>query len=656
MNTKTCHESSPIVLTARTAFALVLLAASAKAFDGSGSGTAADPYQISTVNQLQQMGLELSAHYILTNDVDATATATWNGGAGFTPVGSAGSPFTGSLGGGSHAIRNLTITLPDGDNVGLFGCTGPGSAIENMTMDHATVSAVDWVGTIAGTNHGTIRNCHATGAVTGGGSFGGLVGTNHGTIEHSSSGVTVSGGSHLGGLAGVNSGIVRDSFATGGVNGSENAGGLAGINAGIMENCYATGSVQTDYWWSPGYARGAGGLVGTSTSQPGAAGQIRHCFSTGSVTGPDIRALGGLIGVNLVAAGQPLPVIGNCYFNHTAANPAVGLGQNPAGGTSGIIAIENSEAYFFNNANPPENAWDFTIVWGFPGNMTGAAYPCFRSAYQSVVETLDSGGHRSSGTTCVHDGSIGMLGGVSSVSTPSGAAKTGYVAQLYEVNGLMVGASPATLDETSTRQLSAWQVLDDDSQLAVSASAVTWSVVAGPITGITDAGVATAAAVYQDTPATVEGILSGFSDTLDLNVINILPDNFGSYAGDQLDDSWQNQYFGLDNPDASPLRDPDGDGQDNRFEFIAGIVPIDPESRFWLRIEPVPGQSFQKRLVFSPRWPDRTYQVVTSGSLEADSWSGLADGIITDDGSERTVIDPSAGGSLKFYRVRIVKP
>ena len=139
-------------------------------------------------------------------------------------------------------------------------------------------------------------------------------------------------------------------------------------------------------------------------------------------------------------------------------------------------------------------------------------------------------------------------------------------------------------------------------------------------------------------------------------MLDLLPDNFGSYAGDGLDDSWQNQYFGLNNPDAEPRSDPDGDGQNNQFEFTAGIVPTDSDSRFDLRVEPVPGQPARKRLVFSPRRMDRTYSIFSSGGLETNSWSELTDGIISDNGSERSVTDPNASQGRKFYRVRIVKP
>ncbi|HDI12511.1 MAG TPA: hypothetical protein ENF64_00165, partial [Hadesarchaea archaeon] len=72
--------------------------AAAQTFGG-GSGTPEDPYIIENVEQLQAMKDNLSAHYALGNDIDASDTVNWNGGAGFEPVGTDDNPFTGDLDG-----------------------------------------------------------------------------------------------------------------------------------------------------------------------------------------------------------------------------------------------------------------------------------------------------------------------------------------------------------------------------------------------------------------------------------------------------------------------------------------------------------------------------------------------------------------------------
>ena len=59
---------------------LILFPVSVFAFTGNGSGTELDPYQISNVDQLQEMNDDLDAYYILVNDIDASATSGWNSG------------------------------------------------------------------------------------------------------------------------------------------------------------------------------------------------------------------------------------------------------------------------------------------------------------------------------------------------------------------------------------------------------------------------------------------------------------------------------------------------------------------------------------------------------------------------------------------------
>jgi hypothetical protein len=277
--------------------------------------------------------------------------------------------------------------------------------------------------------------------------------------------------------------------------------------------------------------------------------------------------------------------------------------------------------------------------------------------YSIATDTTDGGGKRATSAGYTNDGSAGSVAGISTVASPAGTAKSGFVAQLYEVAGLTLTSASPTVDETATVQLTARQALDDATFLAVSSTSVAWSVQSGPLTGVNNNGLATAGTVYQNTAATAQGAYLGNTGTVGLTVVNTLPDNYPGYAGDQVDDDWQVGYFGAPpNANAGPLIDPDGDGQNNLFEFTAGLVPTNPLSRFLLRVEPVVGQPTQKRLVFSPRWTDRTYSVVTSTTLETNSWAALTGGIVSDNGTERSVTDTSATGPKKFYRVDIVKP
>ena len=68
------------------------------------------------------------------------------------------------------------------------------------------------------------------------------------------------------------------------------------------------------------------------------------------------------------------------------------------------------------------------------------------------------------------------------------------------------------------------------------------------------------------------------------------------YGLDHSGPSYQVRVF-FNNPNAGPALDPDGDGQTNLFEFTAGLIPTDPQSRFALAIAPVSGQPAQQKII-----------------------------------------------------------
>ena len=231
----------------------------AGAFSGSGTGTVGDPYQITNVDQLQEMRDDLDAHYVLANDIDASATPGWNGGEGFeriardtsTSYGFQGRKFTGSLDGQGHTITGLYINRSSTDYVGLFGYIDTGGSVSNTSLTGIDVEGRWYVGGLVGYNYdGAIINCHATGNVSGDWYVGGLVGENRGAISNCYATGSVSGDDYVGGLVGGNGdwessgGAITNCHATGSVSGDGHIGGLVGHNRGDMTNCHATGSVS----------------------------------------------------------------------------------------------------------------------------------------------------------------------------------------------------------------------------------------------------------------------------------------------------------------------------------------------------------------------------------------------------------------------------
>lgn len=276
------------------------------------------------------------------------------------------------------------------------------------------------------------------------------------------------------------------------------------------------------------------------------------------------------------------------------------------------------------------------------------------AAYTVPADTIEAGGRRVTSAAYTIDGSVGGIGGIGTVATTT--AKHSYIGQLYDITNVIVTASPATVNEGATRQLAATATLDDGTALAPAPTAVTWSVVNGPITSVNASGVATAGLVYENTPATVRGSYFARSGTLGLTVLNVNIDNFGLYAGDQVDDAWQVQYFGLNNPSAAPGSDPDSDGQTNRYEYIVGTIPTDPNSRFRLRIEDVSGQPIRKNLIFSPRFSSRTYTPEFRTNVAAGVFATVPVTSTSDIGTERIVTDLQATNAHRVYRIGVTFP
>ena len=288
----------------------------------------------------------------------------------------------------------------------------------------------------------------------------------------------------------------------------------------------------------------------------------------------------------------------------------------------------------------------FSAVVSFPESAVAA---------DLLAGSLNSGGGEASSAAYAVESSLGeVIGGQSAgggVTLNSGGSSV----QPTGAKSLTLGATSSPVNEGGTMELAGSALMDDDSVTLLSGTDIVWSIVGGPIMAISPSGLATTGAVYANTLASIAGGWMGADSTISVPVINSLPDNFRSYAGDGLPDDWQVQYFGQEDPHAGPSLDPDGDGQDNGFEFTAGLVPTDGASRFLVRVIPVQGHPDWKQVVFEPVVNGRNYVVKTSTDLSASSWAALT-GIASDFGGQRTVTDTSATEGRKFYRVEIVKP
>ncbi|MDA7666563.1 hypothetical protein OAF58_00790 [bacterium] len=268
--------------------------------------------------------------------------------------------------------------------------------------------------------------------------------------------------------------------------------------------------------------------------------------------------------------------------------------------------------------------------------------------YTVAADTTEAGGQRATSISYTNHGSVGGIVGISTVAAPAQTAKHGYIGQLYEVTGLELSAASQSVNEMATVQLAATQVLDDDSTITVPVTSVAWGVMAGPLSGIDGNGLATAGTVYGDTIATAQGMYAGDTATLDLNVLDSIADNFGSYASDGIGDDWQFDHFGLDNPLAAPLLDPDGDGDNNLYEYNARLLPNDPTSFLDITLTPAAAEG-DALLTLSPGKAGVSYTIGYKDSLLDADWIPLTTMVGSDGMLGFT--DEAASGTRKFYVV-----
>jgi len=292
------------------------------------------------------------------------------------------------------------------------------------------------------------------------------------------------------------------------------------------------------------------------------------------------------------------------------------------------------------------------------GFATCAALGGQRSStdYSINLDAIDMGGTTVTSADYSINESVNDSGATAGAPISGYLTKSSYIGQLFDIVGVTPTSTGSTVNEGLTLQLGAAQICDDATFLPLVPSMVTWNVLSGPISRIDSNGLATAAIVYQSTAATVAATFGGFTGTLGLTILNVNNDDFGSYAGDGLPDSWQVQYFGLNNPQAAPNVDADGTGQTNLFKYVAGLNPVDPSSRFTVAIQPVIGQPGQKQIIFAPVIVGRTYTVVSKAMLTDSTSVPLTVSTQSDNGQQRTVTDLSATGSAKFYQVKISLP
>ncbi len=263
---------------------------------------------VSTESGLKNMRLDLSAVYILQNDI--TLTEPW------TPIGNTATPFNGRFNGAGYIISGLELIASSGEGTGLFGVVGESGTVENVTLKGVSCSSASYgnVAAIAGINRGTVSDVTVSGSVNAEGCdyVGGIVGRNYGSIYNATNHANVTGRKNVGGISGgseisdysiqiygcKNDGDVVGNFRVGGVMGNVQISKKVTLYGLVNEGKV---TCATEY---------CGGIFGNVAGSSGQIGTLNSCVNYADVTavgyvGGCFGNVGGYINVTLDNALEP---------------------------------------------------------------------------------------------------------------------------------------------------------------------------------------------------------------------------------------------------------------------------------------------------------------------------------------------------------------
>jgi hypothetical protein len=374
---------------------------------------------ISGESDLADIGVSapLGGDYRLNSDI--TLSGNW------TPIGTSGSPFTGTFDGNGHTVT-ITGFNPSAPQAGFFGSTN-GAVISNLNieLDSVTINNVTGSagGVVGAAKNTTLENVAVTGSMVvsrnAGGEVGGLVGkfdANGGAnrLYRCAANVNITAnlrtrgdvGGLLGKLEHNSNAVIEECYSTGNVSvtllapSMLFAGGLAGMiddaNTQItIINSYATGDVSASMSSSPS-EMSLSGLVGQLRG--GGSKTVRYCYASGTVSSQSpTGSTGGLCGelfANIctvqdsaalspaVSGGEAIRghrVVGhnNGTCTNNIANSAMTVnGSTVSGAANDGNGADTAPAALTSQPTYAALGWDFAGVWKM--NTAAPYYPILR--------------------------------------------------------------------------------------------------------------------------------------------------------------------------------------------------------------------------------------------------------------------------------------
>jgi hypothetical protein len=404
-----------------------------------GSGSADDPYQISSLGNLSWLTQSPSGwwnkHYVQINDIDGSATMYWDlsddnedgdrfndandlteegDNDGWKPIG--GEFNACRYNGGGYVIDGLTVN--GGSDKGLFS-TIKDCYIENLGIINIDFTGDEYMGGLAGTFYGdSVINCYATGKITATGNrIGGLLGYLSGSTVsdyvadcYSDVKIETEGkycGGFIGNIKGVLTATIERCYSAGDIDGAASIGGFIGKGENkydstiVIIECYSAGDVVGgDY---------SGGFIGYNKN---AKAVVSNSYSLGDVTqiagGAMDDLLGGFCGYNNAGLIENSYSIGSVMYADTVISGVGFVAKNKgdiiscffdtslSNQDSSLVAEGKTTAEMMTDTTFINAGWDMTNVWKVDRN-----YPDLLNNHNSVLSpiiTIDMEKPEGSGT------------------------------------------------------------------------------------------------------------------------------------------------------------------------------------------------------------------------------------------------------------------
>lgn len=291
-----------------------------------GEGTAASPYQIKTVADMNTLSrfttLELYSfegnYFKVMNDIDFSTQPN------FVPVAGGNATFEADFDGNGKTLSHVTINHDEDEYQGLFGTLGAKARLHDLTLADINVTAYRYLGAFAGRAYCELENLTlASGKLTTPkqGYAGGIVYAllDNGLVRNCvNKGNVAPAGGYMGGIVGSMTGNntrVVDCVNEANLDGARGVGGIAYSGAGTIINCTNKGNISG--------GGSLGGIVATSSCDT-----IANCVNYGTVTGTGSYA-GGVIGY-----GNSRSTASIIINNHNEGDVT---GNSQAGGFAGYM-------------------------------------------------------------------------------------------------------------------------------------------------------------------------------------------------------------------------------------------------------------------------------------------------------------------------------